>query len=76
LVVESIKELGGASLVRKKKHEDNGCASSSSCMRGVETRGKDDNDLCDCHRLLFFKGVMARRKKKDKKKRGTHLQEL
>jgi hypothetical protein len=26
-------------------------------VKGVETRGKDDDDLCDrCH-LLFFKGT-------------------
>jgi hypothetical protein len=43
-------------------------------MRGVETKGKDDNDFCDCHRLLFFKGVMARRKKKDTKKRRDPLE--
>ncbi len=74
LAVESIKELGGTSPVRRKKHENNSCASFSSCMRGVETKGKDDNDFCDCHRLLFFKGVMARRKKKDTKKRRDPLE--
>jgi hypothetical protein len=29
----------------------------------AEKRGEDDNDLCDRHHFLIFKGVMTRRKK-------------
>jgi hypothetical protein len=57
---------------KKIQHEDDGCASSSSCLRRAGTRGEDDDNLCDCHRFLIFKGVMMRREKRtQKKKRPT-----
>jgi len=59
--------------VRKEnKHENNGYASLSSCLRGARLRSEDDDDLCDCHHLLVFKGVTTRREKGHEKK-GTHL---
>jgi len=51
--------------VRKEnKHENNGYASLSSCLRGARLRSEDDDDLCDCHHLLVFKGATTRRKKR------------
>lgn len=32
----------------KKRHENDNCALSSLCLRGAKTRGKDDDNLCDC----------------------------
>jgi len=52
---------------RQKKHKSNGCVPSSLCMKRVKTRGKDDDDLYDCCRFLFFKGTMIRRKKMTRK---------
>jgi hypothetical protein len=52
----------------KKRHEDEGCALLSLCLRGTRTQGEGDNNLCYRHRLLFFKATTMRRKKKTRKK--------
>jgi len=53
---------------KRRRLEDNNFMPSFSCLRGAKTRGKDDDkdddNLCDCHRLLVFKGTMMRREKK------------
>jgi hypothetical protein len=53
---------------KKKRHEDNGYASLSSCLRGVGIKGEDDDNLCDRHHLLVFKGVTTRREKRTQQK--------
>jgi hypothetical protein len=54
----------------KKKHEDNGCAPLSSCLKGAKIRGKNDNNLCDHHHFIFFKGMTIGKKKDTKKNKG------
>lgn len=62
----------GVTSEKENKHENNGYVSLSSCLRRARLRSEDDDDLCDCHHLLVFKGAMTRREKRTWKK-GTHL---
>ncbi len=59
-----------------KKNEDNDCMPLSSCLRGIRTRGENDNDLCDHHFLFFFKGATIGEKKDTKKNKGEKKQDM
>jgi len=48
---------------RKKKYEDDSYMLSFSCVKGAKIRGEDNNDFYDHRHLLFFEGMMPRRKK-------------
>jgi hypothetical protein len=55
-------------VISEKIKWDDKYALSSSCLKGARTRSKDDDNLCNCCHLLFFKGMTMGRKKRTQKK--------
>jgi hypothetical protein len=51
------------SRMTNEKNKDD-CALSSFRLRRAKTRGKDDDELCDRCRLLVFKGMTMKTKKR------------